>query len=170
MNGITRSDLERLTPAERRVFDELVHGRSNQAIAGALYLSESTVRSHLTRIYAKLGVGSRAELLAAVHRADAPSAVPGQQAPAHAAESGSPAIVAAIMVLAAVAVTVAFPLAAVVLGPVSLAVAYVLRSRPVGRFAWVRTAAIALGVVLTLAGVMVAVPVLLLGAVGGAGP
>jgi DNA-binding CsgD family transcriptional regulator len=37
-------------------------------IASALYLSSSTVRNHLTSIYRKFGVHSRAELLAELLR------------------------------------------------------------------------------------------------------
>jgi DNA-binding NarL/FixJ family response regulator len=50
-----------LTPREQQVLLELVQGKSNRAIAESLWLSEDTVKSHLRRIYRKLGVGSRAE-------------------------------------------------------------------------------------------------------------
>jgi DNA-binding CsgD family transcriptional regulator len=33
------------------------------AIAGAVFLSQSTVRNHLARVYRKLGVGSQQELI-----------------------------------------------------------------------------------------------------------
>ena len=51
-----------LTPAERRVAALVAEGRTNHEVATALFLSERTVASHLTRIYAKLGVRSRTEL------------------------------------------------------------------------------------------------------------
>jgi DNA-binding CsgD family transcriptional regulator len=51
-----------LTAAERRVADLVAAGRTNSEVAAALFLSERTVASHLTRIYAKLGVRSRTEL------------------------------------------------------------------------------------------------------------
>jgi len=51
-----------LTAAERRVAALVAEGRTNQEVAAALFLSERTVASHLTRIYAKLGVRSRTEL------------------------------------------------------------------------------------------------------------
>jgi DNA-binding CsgD family transcriptional regulator len=37
-------------------------GRTNAEVAAALFLAERTVASHLTRVYAKLGVRSRTEL------------------------------------------------------------------------------------------------------------
>jgi DNA-binding CsgD family transcriptional regulator len=53
--------LERLSPAERRVFDLALLGLSTKEIADELVLSEATIRGHLTRIYAKLGVQGRIE-------------------------------------------------------------------------------------------------------------
>ena len=57
-----RTRVEGLTPAERRVADLVASGRTNAEVAAALYLAERTVSSHLTRVYAKLGVRSRTEL------------------------------------------------------------------------------------------------------------
>jgi DNA-binding CsgD family transcriptional regulator len=57
-----RTRVEGLTPAERRVADLVAEGRTNREVAATLFLSERTVASHLTRIYAKLGVRSRTEL------------------------------------------------------------------------------------------------------------
>jgi len=53
---------EGLTPAERRVAALVAEGRTNREVAAALFLAERTVASHLTHIYAKLGVRSRTEL------------------------------------------------------------------------------------------------------------
>lgn len=50
-----------LSRAERVVLDELVAGKSNAQIAQELFISAETVRTHLTRIYKKLGVRSRLE-------------------------------------------------------------------------------------------------------------
>jgi DNA-binding CsgD family transcriptional regulator len=60
IGGRTRA--EGLTPAERRVAALVAEGRTNAEVAAALFLSERTVASHLTHIYAKLGVRSRTEL------------------------------------------------------------------------------------------------------------
>jgi len=57
-----RTRVEGLTPAERRVADLVAEGRTNREVAATLFLGERTVASHLTRIYAKLGVRSRTEL------------------------------------------------------------------------------------------------------------
>jgi DNA-binding CsgD family transcriptional regulator len=53
---------EGLTAAERRVAALVAGGRTNREVAAALFLGERTVASHLTHIYAKLGVRSRTEL------------------------------------------------------------------------------------------------------------
>jgi DNA-binding CsgD family transcriptional regulator len=60
IGGRTRE--EGLTPAERRVATLVAEGRTNREVAAELFLGERTVASHLTHIYAKLGVRSRTEL------------------------------------------------------------------------------------------------------------
>jgi DNA-binding CsgD family transcriptional regulator len=57
-----RTQEEGLTPAERRVAALVVEGRTNQEVAAALFLAERTVETHLSHIYAKLGIRSRTEL------------------------------------------------------------------------------------------------------------
>lgn len=54
-----------LTPTELRVVDLVSEGLSNPAIGERLFISRHTVKTHLTNIYAKLGVSSRSELAAA---------------------------------------------------------------------------------------------------------
>jgi DNA-binding CsgD family transcriptional regulator len=51
-----------LTPTERRVAALVVQGGSTKQVAAALVVSAKTVEGHLSNIYAKLGVHSRAEL------------------------------------------------------------------------------------------------------------
>jgi DNA-binding CsgD family transcriptional regulator len=51
-----------LTETEQRVASLAAEGRSNKAIAAALFVSAHTVDTHLSRIYAKLDVHSRREL------------------------------------------------------------------------------------------------------------
>ena len=51
-----------MTAAERRVASLVAEGKTNREVAAALFLQERTVASHLTHVYAKLGVRSRTEL------------------------------------------------------------------------------------------------------------
>jgi DNA-binding CsgD family transcriptional regulator len=60
---------EGLTAAERRVAALVAEGKTNREVAAALVLGERTVETHLTRIYAKLGVRSRTELARAYESA-----------------------------------------------------------------------------------------------------
>jgi DNA-binding CsgD family transcriptional regulator len=53
---------EGLTPTERRVAALVAEGRTNREVAAALFVTERTVASHLSHVYAKLGVRSRTEL------------------------------------------------------------------------------------------------------------
>jgi DNA-binding CsgD family transcriptional regulator len=57
---------ESLTPSERRVADLAAEGHSNRDIAQALYVTPKTVEFHLTGVYRKLGISSRAALAAAL--------------------------------------------------------------------------------------------------------
>lgn len=52
---------DELSTREREVLNLLVDGASNKAIAAQLLLSENTVKSHISHIFSKLGVQSRAE-------------------------------------------------------------------------------------------------------------
>jgi DNA-binding NarL/FixJ family response regulator len=51
----------RLTPSEQRVLEALARGLSNKAIAEELWLTQQTVKFHLTNIYRRLGVTNRTE-------------------------------------------------------------------------------------------------------------
>jgi DNA-binding NarL/FixJ family response regulator len=50
-----------LTDRELEVLDQVARGRTNAAIARALFLSEKTIRNSVSTIFGKLGVASRAE-------------------------------------------------------------------------------------------------------------
>jgi DNA-binding NarL/FixJ family response regulator len=58
-----------LTNREREVAGLVATGITNREIAASLVLSEKTIERHLSRIFAKLGISSRAALAAAVERA-----------------------------------------------------------------------------------------------------
>jgi DNA-binding NarL/FixJ family response regulator len=51
--------LEPLTQRERQVFTEMASGRTNQEIADHLVLSETTVKTHVARVLAKLQLRDR---------------------------------------------------------------------------------------------------------------
>ena len=53
-----------LTPRQRQVFDLLVKGHNNKAIASALNLSQKTVEDHRAAIAAKTGTNGIAQLIA----------------------------------------------------------------------------------------------------------
>ena len=50
-----------LTERELEVLRLIARGRSNAEIAGELYLSQATVKSHVTRVFAKLSLRDRAQ-------------------------------------------------------------------------------------------------------------
>jgi NarL family two-component system response regulator LiaR len=54
--------LDQLTPTEFQVLKLIGQGRSNDEIAGTLFISKNTVRSHIKSIYAKLDTHSRLQL------------------------------------------------------------------------------------------------------------
>ena len=61
---------DELTPTERRIAELVAKGKTNKEVAAQLFITPRTVEGHLTRIYAKLGVRSRAEL---AHRTSVPA-------------------------------------------------------------------------------------------------
>ncbi|MFI6700856.1 response regulator [Streptomyces sp. NPDC050509] len=56
---------EPLSAREREVLGWVARGTSNREIAVELFISEATVKTHLTHLYAKLGVKDRAAAVAA---------------------------------------------------------------------------------------------------------
>jgi DNA-binding NarL/FixJ family response regulator len=57
-----------LSGRERDVITLIGEGLNNKRIAERLYISETTVRHHLTSIFSKLGVSDRLELLVYAYR------------------------------------------------------------------------------------------------------
>ncbi|WP_030216457.1 response regulator [Streptomyces sp. NRRL WC-3626] len=55
---------EPLSAREREVLALVARGTSNKEIARELFISEATVKTHLTHVYAKLGVNDRAAAVA----------------------------------------------------------------------------------------------------------
>lgn len=67
--GAGSSSTSDLTAREHEVLQLLANGLSNQAMAEALFISDRTVQTHLTSIFAKMGVTSRLEaVLTAIRR------------------------------------------------------------------------------------------------------
>ena len=60
-----------MTAREIEVLKLMSSGLANKQIAYRLRISEKTVRNHLTSVYAKLGVETRAQAIVLVHRAKA---------------------------------------------------------------------------------------------------
>jgi DNA-binding NarL/FixJ family response regulator len=61
--GPLRDRLAQLTPREHEVLDQVAAGRSNAEIAAALHLSVATVKTHVSRLLAKLDSRDRAQLV-----------------------------------------------------------------------------------------------------------
>jgi DNA-binding NarL/FixJ family response regulator len=60
--GTTRpAALDALTERELAVLRLMAGGRSNAEIASELYLSETTVKTHVTHVFGKLGLRDRAQ-------------------------------------------------------------------------------------------------------------
>ena len=86
--SMPRSGLAALSRRENEIAAEVASGKTNREVAAALFLSEKTVGNHLTRIFEKLDVHSRAALASLVGReaagraarsvADAPPPHPGE--------------------------------------------------------------------------------------------
>ncbi|CAO5251107.1 Response regulator containing a CheY-like receiver domain and an HTH DNA-binding domain [Frankia sp. AgKG'84/4] len=58
-----RARLDQLTPAEVQVARAICDGMNNTEVAAALFISRKTVETHLTRVYRKLAIRSRSELV-----------------------------------------------------------------------------------------------------------
>ncbi len=58
------SPVDRLTPREREVLEQMAQGRNNAGIAQALHLSERAVEKHINSLFSKLDLGEEVD----VHR------------------------------------------------------------------------------------------------------
>jgi DNA-binding CsgD family transcriptional regulator len=56
------TDVDALTPSERRVAQMAAEGLTNKEVAQALFVTVNTVQTHLQRAYRKLGIRSRSQL------------------------------------------------------------------------------------------------------------
>ena len=62
--------LAALTDREREVADAIGSGASNAEVAASLFMSEATVKSHVSRLFTKLDVANRVQIAILVHDAD----------------------------------------------------------------------------------------------------
>ena len=62
-----------LSPREREVLALVAEGRTNKAIAAALYLSPNTVKTHVASLLTKLQADTRTQLAAMAARLEVPS-------------------------------------------------------------------------------------------------
>jgi DNA-binding CsgD family transcriptional regulator len=77
--SLSYTGVNSLTPSERRVAELVAGGRSNPEVAQTLFVSRTTVETHLRSVFRKLGVASRDELAPLLsEHAQAPAAVPGK--------------------------------------------------------------------------------------------
>jgi DNA-binding NarL/FixJ family response regulator len=60
-NQQERNPLEELTKREREVLAEIAKGKSNKEIASTLYITEKTVKTHVSNILAKLNLADRTQ-------------------------------------------------------------------------------------------------------------
>lgn len=63
-SGEMHSATPKISPRQAQILELIASGRSDKEVAAVLGLSYRTVRTHLERLYARLGVHSRAEAVA----------------------------------------------------------------------------------------------------------
>ena len=63
LRGRAPHEADVLTAREAQIAAQVAEGKSNREVAAALYLTPKTVEFHLTRVYRKLGMRSRSELV-----------------------------------------------------------------------------------------------------------
>ena len=62
-DAAARERIGQLSQREQKILGEIAKGLNNREIAAGLFISEKTVRNHITSIFDKLGVSSRAQAI-----------------------------------------------------------------------------------------------------------
>jgi DNA-binding CsgD family transcriptional regulator len=75
-----QAEPDALTAQERQVAALVAEGKTNRDVGAALFISPKTVELHLSRVYRKLGLRSRAELIRMHAYTDSPAAGAGDEA------------------------------------------------------------------------------------------
>lgn len=57
-----------VSPREEEVLELIVHGKTNKEIANTLFISEHTVKNHLSRIFNKMNVTDRSQIIALIYK------------------------------------------------------------------------------------------------------
>jgi len=61
---VARMTRVQITPQEMRVLRQVAEGKSNREIGETLFISEATVKIHLSHLFEKLGATSRTDAVA----------------------------------------------------------------------------------------------------------
>lgn len=65
-----KHDIQKLNEQDRKIISLIADGAKNRQIAAHMYLSEHTIKSHVSRIYRKLNVKNRAHLVSLAQRSN----------------------------------------------------------------------------------------------------
>lgn len=60
-HSVVEGNFEQLTPKEKEILIELGKGHSNKEISKTLYITEFTVKKHVSQVFAKLGLADRTQ-------------------------------------------------------------------------------------------------------------
>ena len=72
INPVAEATRSVLSRREEQVLDLVSEGRTNEEVAGLLFISPVTVKAHLRHIYEKLGVRNRVEAVTRLAKERAP--------------------------------------------------------------------------------------------------